>query len=118
MPIRVVLAGLPPPLRGELERDLARDPDLTVTSVGDHLEVLLAVGKAQADVVILEMPEDDLPGIVTHLVEEYPRLRILTISPDARGARVYELVRQLVPIGEVPPGGLPEVIRAAIHGQD
>jgi two-component system, NarL family, nitrate/nitrite response regulator NarL len=118
MPIRVVLAGLPPPLRGELERDLARDPDLTVTSVGDHLEVLLAVGEAQADVVILQTPEDDLPGIVTHLVEEYPRLRILTISPGAQGVRVYELVRQLVPIGEVPPDGLPEMIRAAIHGQD
>src|SRR5689334_2902323 len=117
MPIRAVLAGLPPPLRGELERDLARDPDLTVTSVGDHLEVLLAVGEAQADVVILEMPEDDLPGIVTHLVEEYSRLRILTISPGARGVRVYELVRQLMPIGEVPLGRLSEVIRAAIHGQ-
>lgn len=118
MPIRVVLAGLPQPQRGELERDLAQDPDLTVTSASDYLEVLLAVDEAQADVVILGMPEDDLPGIITHLVEEYPRLRILTIGTGAQRVRVYELARKLVQIGEVPPGGLPEVIRAAIRGRD
>jgi DNA-binding NarL/FixJ family response regulator len=118
MPIRVVLAGLPQPLRGELERDLTQNTDLTVTSVGDHLEVLLTVSEAQADVVILEMPDGDLPGIVTHLVEEYPRLRILTVSPGARGVRVYELVRQLVQIGEVPRGRLPGLIRTAIRSRD
>jgi DNA-binding NarL/FixJ family response regulator len=118
MPIRVLLADLPQPLRRQLERGLARNADLTVSSVGDHLEVLLAVGKARADVVVLWMPGGGLPGIATHLVEEYPHLRILTIRAEARRARVYELLPRLVQIGEVSPGALPEVISAMIRGQD
>ena len=34
MPIRVILAGLPEPLRDGLGRDLDQNTDLTVTSVG------------------------------------------------------------------------------------
>jgi DNA-binding NarL/FixJ family response regulator len=118
MPIRVVLADLPEPLRNGLERDLAQDIDLTVTSVGDHLELLLAVGEAQADVVVLGMQEGDLPGIATHLVEEYPHLRILTIRADVRRVRVYELLRRLVQIDDVSLGGLPEVVSAVIRSRD
>jgi DNA-binding NarL/FixJ family response regulator len=118
MPIRVVLADLPEPLRDGLERDLDQDTDLTVTSVGDHLELLLAVAEAQADIVVLGMQEGDLPGIATHLVEEYPHLRILTIRADARRVRVYELLRRLVQIDDVPLGGLPEVVSAVIRGGD
>jgi hypothetical protein len=118
MPIRVVLADLPEPLRDGLERDLGQNTHLTVTIVGDHLELLLAVGEAQADVVVLGMQQGDLPGIATHLVEEYPHLRILTIRADARRVRVYELLRRLVQIDEVPPGGLPEVVSAVICRRD
>lgn len=118
MPIRVILADLPEPLRDGLERDLGQDIDLTVTSVGDHLELLLAVGEAQADVVILGMQEGDLPGIATHLVEEYPHLRILTIHADARRVRVCELLRRLVQIDNVPLGELPEVVSAVIRSRD
>jgi hypothetical protein len=118
MPIRVVLAGLPQPLQDELERDLAWDIDLAVICVGDHLEVLLAVGETRADAVILWMPEDDIPGIATHLVEEYPHLTILAIRIDAQGIRVYELARQLVQIGKVPRDALPEVLTATIRDRD
>ena len=118
MPIRVVLADLAEPLRDGLERVLAQNTDLTVTSVGDHLEVLLAVGEVQADVVVLGMRGGEVPGIATHLVEEYPHLRILTIRADARRVRVYELLRRLVQIGEVSPGGLPEVVSAMIRSRD
>jgi DNA-binding NarL/FixJ family response regulator len=118
MPIRVILADLPEPLRDGLERDLGQDIDLTVTSVGDHLELLLAVGEAQADVVILGMQEGDLPGIATHLVEEYPHLRILTVHADARRVRVCELLRRLVQIDNVPLGELPEVVSAVIRSRD
>lgn len=118
MPIRVVLAGLPQSLQDELERGLIRDTDLAVMCVGDHLEVLLAVGETHADAVILWMPEDDIPGIATHLEVEYPHLKILTIRIDAQGIRVYELALRLVQIGKVPRDALPEVLRATIRDRD
>ena len=118
MPIRVVLAGLPQPLQDELERDLARDADLAVTCIGDHLEVLLVVGETRADAVILWMPEDDIPGIATHIAEEYPDVVILAIRIDAQGIRVYELALGLVQIGKVPRDALPGVLRATIRDRD
>jgi hypothetical protein len=118
MPIRIVLAGLPQPLQDELERDLARDTDLAVICIGDHLEVLLAVAETRADAVILWMPEDDIPGIATHLTEEYPHLKILAIRIDAQGIQVYELALRLVQIGKVPRDALPEVLRATIRDRD
>jgi hypothetical protein len=117
MPIRVLLAELPQTLQYALDRDLSQHANLAVTSVGDHLEVLLAVGERGADVVILGIQDRDLPGIATHLIDEYPHLRILAVRAHGQRVQVYELLPQLVPISEVSPAGLPDVISAAIRSR-
>jgi DNA-binding NarL/FixJ family response regulator len=117
MPIHVLLAGLPQALQHTLERNLAQHVDLAVTSVGNHLEVLLAVGEREADVVVLGIHDRDLPGVATHLLDEYPHLRILAVRTCGQHAEVYELLPRLVPIGEVLLDGLPDVISAAIQSR-
>jgi DNA-binding NarL/FixJ family response regulator len=116
--IRVLLNGLPVAVADALERILRRQSDMEVIGhVDDPIEVLLTATTARADVAILELHDDELPGIASHLLSERPQLRILAVSPDGRRAFLCELRPQVVPLGELSPEGLADAIRTAVHSE-
>jgi DNA-binding NarL/FixJ family response regulator len=115
MPIRVLLAQLDEALQDRLEDVLSRQPDMIVTTVDDYVEVLIAAGETQADVVVLAMENGEAPGITTHLVEEYPYLKIILVASGHQHDSFYELRQQLIPIGEASPHQLVNFIRARVH---
>jgi DNA-binding NarL/FixJ family response regulator len=117
VPIRILLAQLDRLTRDILERLLDQPDTLVVGHVEDGVEVLLVTGRTQADVVILGAQEAGLPGLASHLLAEYPHLKILAVAPDARRALLYELRPHVVPIGEVSPERLLQVIRAAVRSE-
>ena len=47
-------------------------------------DVLLAVRDARADVAVLVADDDEEPGLVSHLLGEYPDLTVLTFFPEGR----------------------------------
>jgi DNA-binding NarL/FixJ family response regulator len=118
MPIRILLAQLPNALQATIERALSEQSDMVVNLAENHVEVLLAVGQTQADVVVIGMEHAQPPGIVSHLLDEYPILRIILVDVDDHRGFLYELRPDLVPIGDVSSVQFPVVVRAVVRDQE
>ena len=118
MPIRVLLAHLPHELQQALGSTLSEEPDMIVSGVQRHVEMLLAAEETQADVLVIGMENNQPPGVVSYVLEEYPSLRIILVNIGDQHGFLYELRPELIPIGEVSSPQFPEVIRAVARGQE
>jgi DNA-binding NarL/FixJ family response regulator len=92
--VRILLADIPYALRIFLEEILQRHTDVEVAgTVSDPVELLIAVEDTQADVVVVTLPNSgEMPGICSHLFNEYPQLLILALLPDRTRAWIYQQV--------------------------
>jgi two-component system response regulator DesR len=117
--IRVLLAGMPRMLRDVFTLVLADQPDMEVVGeLTDLLDLLLAARYTHSDVAILGLRDAEFPGICTHLLAEYPHIKILGVTRDGRRAFVYALRPSKVPVGEVSPDGLLAAIREAVRADE
>jgi DNA-binding NarL/FixJ family response regulator len=103
--VRILLADIPHALRTFLEELLQRHTDVEVAGiVSDPIELLMAVEDTQADVVVVTLPTSgEIPGICSHLFNEYPQLLILALAPDRTQAWLYQqvtAVEQLIDTSE------------------
>lgn len=100
--VRVLLANRPRMLRESLLAVIEAHDDIEVEAVEpDPVEILAAVGRAAADVVVIALPESgEDPGLCSHLLAEYPDLRVLALSPAEATAFVY---RQVITKEELTP---------------
>ena len=78
----------------ELLKDLiGRQDDMAVVGEAlDPLEILYAVRKTEAEVVVTTLPESGEPGISSHLLAEYPELVVVALAPDGNQAMLYRQV--------------------------
>ena len=90
--IRVLVANLPVSLFERVMSLAVQQPDIVlVGQVQDPVELLMAVGSG-VDVLILGAPQaDPMPGICSHLLSEYPDLRILVLASTGEAAILYWL---------------------------
>lgn len=109
MPIRVLLALDSPILRDMLADLLGRQEGIEVVGQAiEPLDVLMAVQKFQADVVLLTFPQfPELPGVCSHLFGEFPELVVLGVSPDGQYACTCRQEIRVKPLGAA---GLEEVL--------
>jgi DNA-binding NarL/FixJ family response regulator len=113
LPIRVMLARLPAIL-SDVFREILDRPDVQVVGVTDSpVETLLDIGSSRPDVVVLGISPADLPGLAAQLVDEYPHVHVVAVTPDARSAFLYSLRPELVALGTASPERLLAAIRAA-----
>jgi DNA-binding NarL/FixJ family response regulator len=116
--IRVLFAGLPPMLHGVFEDAIRDQPDMDLVGAAtEPLDILIAAGQTKANVVLLAVPDGDLPGVASHLLSEYQHIKVLAVSLHSQHAFLYQLRAELVPLGEASPSGLLEAIRAAVNGE-
>ena len=84
--MRAVLRIDPPLLRDVFEHALREAGIDVVGSPPDSLALLLAIKERRAEVVILTAPDAgdtaETPGICSHLLNEFPQLKIVMVSPD------------------------------------
>ena len=67
----------------------------------DPLELLAAVERIEADVVVITMPDSGTdPGLCSHLLAEYPDLLVIALSPAGEDGYVY---RQVITKEELEP---------------
>jgi hypothetical protein len=110
--IRVVLAEMPPLLNDIVRTILGSQPDMDVepAAVPTH-EIASARTLVGADVLILaeerSQRDDYAPALYAH-----PRLRLVAISDDRRGAVLYELRQHRSPLGEPSSESLVRAVRA------
>ena len=99
----------------ELLKDLiCRQGDMEVVGEAlDPLEVLYAVRKTEADVVVTTLPESGEAGISSHLLAEYPELLVLALAPDGSDAMLYRQVLVKESVHGEAFDGLLSVVRQA-----
>ncbi len=103
-------------LREKFRQVIANQPDMR--AVGDatsSFELLLATGETQADVVIIGFKEYELPGVCSHLLSEYPYVKILCVDAATSTAFLYEVRIRMVPVADVSAEGLISAVRAAVR---
>ena len=93
--VKVLLANRPRMLRQSLRAVLERHAGIEVETVEpDPVEILSAVDRTSADVVIVTLPESgEAPGITSHLLAQYPQLLVVALSAVEQHAAIF---RQLI----------------------
>lgn len=114
--IRVLLAEMPQMLRDAFTQLVAGQPDMRlVGNLADPLGLLLAAGQTRTDAIIMGLRDSEFPGICSHLLGEYPHIKVVGITRDGRRAFLYELRPQRAALGEVSPQDVLDAIRGAVH---
>jgi DNA-binding NarL/FixJ family response regulator len=110
--IRVLLGALPTTVRNAVSDAVIRQTDVELLGFAERpSELLHAAGTLRADVVVVETVDGRLPGIASHLVDQYPDIRVLAVTPEARTALIYTLR----PHVDTVTGEKPEDLAAAIR---
>lgn len=91
-PIRIFVANLPEVLQDLVAKIVHAQPDMVlVGQARDHVEILKTM-RPSVDLLILGAPESyPCPGICSHLLGEFPHLKILVIGDGSDVARAYWL---------------------------
>jgi hypothetical protein len=111
-PSRILLVDLPRILREIIEEAIADEPDMVIVGGnGANGDLKSAVERSNAEFVI--SGADYAPDEVGALLEEHPRLRVLSVVGDAREAFLYELRPMRTPLAEVSPRTIVDAIRQA-----
>ena len=80
---------------------------------GDPIDILLKTGTTGASVVVLDLPQSGSdPGLYSHLLEEYPDVKVVAVSQDGSRVVSYErgVIRKFLADSEV--GDLARLFRS------
>jgi hypothetical protein len=83
------------------------------TAPADAGALDLAVGARRADVVLAEARGPGLPAGYLELMYRHPRLGLVLVAPDGRGASLYRMVPERRLLADVSPRTLAEALRDA-----
>jgi chemotaxis response regulator CheB len=113
--IRILVVAMPRMLQGIIESVVSSQPDMTLVGPARrNKSVAAAARRVRADIVILGESQEDIGGTPWQVLNENPRLKIVTISPDGHRATRYEMRPHQVDFDDVSPEGLIHAIRAAM----
>ena len=116
-PIRILITPMPRLLQQIIERMLASQPDMIVTAQAKPSKSMATAAKrVRADIVILAESREGAGGTPWQVLNENPRLKLLTISRDGHRATRYELRPHEVVIDDISPKDLVDAIRASMTG--
>lgn len=114
--VRVLVGALPEGLRQVVDEVVVREPDIDVVGVaGSPSGLLRAAGTLRADVVVVAAVDGALPGVATHLLDQFPDIRVVAVAPEARAALMYAMRPRLDEFYGSSPAELANTIRAACH---
>jgi hypothetical protein len=109
--IKLVLLGMPTMLRQLLIRIVAQVPDLDIVAeLPDDDLRSPRITEIPADVVVVDSDQAPMDAVEA-LLRTHCQTRILGLSSDGRRAFLHELRPHRVPLGELSPAALIEVIR-------
>jgi threonine dehydratase len=114
--VRVLIGALPAPLQEAVSAVVARDPHIELVGLAaTPSELLAAAGELDAEVVVVATVDSALPGVATHLLDQYPDIRVVAVAPEGSAALVYSLQPHTDRFSGSSVAGLAESIRAAWH---
>jgi threonine dehydratase len=90
--VRVLLGVLPDRVHHAVSEVIVGEPDIDMVGVAATPSGLLrAAGALHADVVVVATVDGGLPGVATHLVDQYPDIRVVAVAPEGGSALIYAL---------------------------
>jgi len=119
-PIRILLAC---PGMNDVSRwrsILKQDSDIEVIGeVDDPVAALLAAGHSQATVVIIDLPTNGTdPGLYSHLLGEYPNVKVIAVSKDGSQALKFEKGIIRTTICDTSPQNLTRLFHRLVGEED
>jgi DNA-binding NarL/FixJ family response regulator len=109
---RVLLAQLPQMLRDLVSEIVGRESDMEIVGEVSEGAQLVAVAHAtDAEFVIADLGDAELPSPYRELLDERPRMKVLGLEGDGRLGVLYELVPRKMALGELTARNLVTVIR-------
>jgi DNA-binding NarL/FixJ family response regulator len=111
--IRVLIVDMPRMLREIVRRSVEADGDFVVVGeLDDMATVVEAAEHTDAQFVLADLGVTE-PAGVERLLEVLPQVKVLGIARDGRQGFLYELRPQRIPLGELSPETLLDVMRGA-----
>ena len=102
---------MPPLLLDMLQHVVESDPNMAVVGRVGDADLLAAVWRTRADVVLVGQKAKDERAQYGRLLLRRPRLKVLAIAQDGRTGLLYELRPRRVPLGEISADALCRAIR-------
>jgi len=113
MKIRVLLGFTNARRVTAFKKLLIREPDIEI--VGEtinNIDLLLEAGSTHANVVTIDLPmHGKESGICSHLLAEYPDVKIFAVSEEGNKIVMHETAMMRREIYDILPGNLVDLIR-------
>ena len=119
-PIRILLA-CPHMTKASLWKTiLSQDPEIEIIGeANDPVDALLEAGSIRATVVVIDLPPSGQePGLYSHLLEEYPHVKVIAVSWDGSQAIKYEKGIRRSQIQDTSPQSLKRLFRSLVTDED
>ncbi len=87
--IRVLLANRSRMMQEVVDGMIQSLPDVEVVGgMVNPVDLLIAVRETNADALILDLENSEEPGVISHLIAEYPELTIVALAKNGKKAFV------------------------------
>jgi DNA-binding NarL/FixJ family response regulator len=111
----VLLAAMPQMLCDILTDVLSGQADMAVVGgLPDRNSLVAAALATRAEVIVIGLPDGDLPAECGELLDAQPHVRVFGVGANGREAFLYQTRTHRIPLGEVSPQGLVQAIRTAV----
>ena len=112
--VRILLAGMPRMLLDMVTDIVAPHAEIMVAGkMQDTADIVVAVKKSRADVVILNEPTTGPSQNHQELLYSRPHLGVLSITSDGRQFFLHKLHPVRIALGEVSPESLVQAIQSS-----
>lgn len=116
--IRMLLSGIAPLQNAAVKQAILDQDDMEIVDeVGEGMELLIATARARPDVIVLGFRGSEPPGICSHLLNEYPHIKVLGLAADGYKGFLCDLQLRIVSLGEQPYKQLLAMVRAAVRNE-
>jgi DNA-binding NarL/FixJ family response regulator len=107
---------LPEGIHDAVNEVIVRDPDIDLVGFAATPSGLLrAAGALHADVVVVATVDGAMPGVATHLLDQYPDIQVIAVAPEGRTALTCALRPRIDSFSGSSLAELAEAIRAPCH---
>jgi DNA-binding NarL/FixJ family response regulator len=110
---RVLLLEIPAMLADLLKGIVQADDQIEIVAeLADATDLIEVSDRADAHVVIINLPDSDLPASCSALLGERPRMRVIGLAGHGRNGFLWELRPHRLALGEISPSTLLPAIRS------
>lgn len=94
-----------------------QEPDIEIVGEAiDTVDILLEVGNSHAEVVAIDVPlSGNDSGLCSHLLAEYPEVKVFAVSEEGDRILMYETAVLRREISNTSLGNLPDLIRRSMR---